>query len=210
MPPGSRKPHFSLGMPPPPLHPDLQGWAQGSAERGARLAAADPPRAGGSQHRPSLPAGLNAPTGTRCTRQAAQPSPARPGLPPGVPPRTLFPGGSAQAAAPSRSRGFPPRPAPAALAAGTAASPGASSGSSQRRARGAIPLPRRGSRERGMELAGSAPRASATPRPRGAGDPGAHSVSSRPLHGGCRALAPSPGSPHVPPQPWLPDKLPPA
>lgn len=44
------------------------------------------------------------------------------------------------------------------------------------------------------------------PRPRGVRNRGAHFVSLQPLHRGCRALAPSPGSPHIPP--WLPDKLP--
>lgn len=48
------------------------------------------------------------------------------------------------------------------------------------------------------------------PQPRGAGDRGADLISLQPLRHGFRALAPSPGSPHIPPQPWLPDKLPPA
>lgn len=152
------------------------------------------------------PCPLGSPTSTRRAPQAAQPSRGAA--------THLVPGGSAQAAAPSRQQrgGFPDRRHRCLGSQGKLGLfPKKSKRSEEQRSRcrgegdgardgGAI-------RERQKSLTG---RAALFPRPRGAGDRGAHLISLQPLRHGCRALAPSPGSPHTSPQPWLPDKLPPA
>lgn len=211
---GSRKPCFSWGVCPTPRS-TLICWVWAKAEQSG-----DSP----CRRRPAPALGVR--STVRPCPLGSTPPPAPSALAKRLSPRghdpaslmachythTLFPRGSAQAAAPSRSthRGSgtgasPPCLAPAALTAGAAASAlEESSGSPQRRARGerrsnlAAEAKKMGARDGGAvrERQKSLTRHTVLfQQPRGAGDRGAHLISLQPLHHSCtshQALAPAP------------------